>query len=54
VCEDNNQQPFDGCYLCGFSCSPNCMTCKYGVCSQCEIGYYLHKETIRCYPISDD
>ncbi|CAK76180.1 unnamed protein product (macronuclear) [Paramecium tetraurelia] len=40
-CDDGNQQPYDGCYECQFSCPLNCMVCQYGKCLICNYSYQL-------------
>ncbi|CAD8214681.1 unnamed protein product [Paramecium octaurelia] len=40
-CEDGNNIPYDGCYLCKFSCPLNCQECLNGYCLQCNTEYQL-------------
>ncbi|CAD8167984.1 unnamed protein product [Paramecium octaurelia] len=40
-CEDDNNIPYDGCYLCEFSCPLNCLECQNGYCLQCNTNYQL-------------
>ncbi|CAK61015.1 unnamed protein product (macronuclear) [Paramecium tetraurelia] len=40
-CDDGNQQPYDGCYECKFSCPLNCMLCQFGGCLICNQPYEL-------------
>ncbi|CAD8200464.1 unnamed protein product [Paramecium octaurelia] len=40
-CEDGNIIPYDGCYLCKFSCPLNCLECLNGYCLQCNTNYQL-------------
>ncbi|CAD8156097.1 unnamed protein product [Paramecium octaurelia] len=40
-CDDGNQQPYDGCYECQFSCPLNCKVCQYGKCLICNLSYQL-------------
>ncbi|CAK92597.1 unnamed protein product (macronuclear) [Paramecium tetraurelia] len=40
-CDDGNQQPYDGCYECQFSCPLNCNICQFGNCLNCNPSYQL-------------
>ncbi|CAD8179422.1 unnamed protein product [Paramecium octaurelia] len=40
-CDDGNQQPYDGCYECQFSCPLNCIFCNFGICLICNSSYQL-------------
>ncbi|CAK83390.1 unnamed protein product (macronuclear) [Paramecium tetraurelia] len=40
-CEDFNDIPYDGCYLCMFQCEVNCSKCLQGICQECDEGYDL-------------
>ncbi|CAD8108627.1 unnamed protein product [Paramecium sonneborni] len=41
-CEDDNDQPYDGCYQCKFSCIQNCDICHLGLCKKCNTGYQFY------------
>ncbi|CAD8075035.1 unnamed protein product [Paramecium sonneborni] len=53
-CEDDNLKPFDGCYLCKFSCPQDCFNCQFGVCLQCQGGYEWHSIQNQCVSICND
>ncbi|CAD8105195.1 unnamed protein product [Paramecium sonneborni] len=55
-CEDNNLTPYDGCYNCQFQCQPQCTSCIYGKCYQCDksIGYYINLAIYKCITICGD
>ncbi|CAD8125726.1 unnamed protein product [Paramecium sonneborni] len=53
-CDDANNIPYDGCYLCEFSCNYYCQTCHLGVCSQCQMGYQLDQSKNICQSICGD
>ncbi|CAD8202409.1 unnamed protein product [Paramecium pentaurelia] len=40
-CDDNNNEPYDGCFQCQYSCSLYCQNCIEGQCMKCDIGYQL-------------
>ncbi|CAD8214325.1 unnamed protein product [Paramecium pentaurelia] len=40
-CDDENNEPFDGCFKCQYSCSLNCQECIDGYCINCENGFQL-------------
>ncbi|CAD8044987.1 unnamed protein product [Paramecium primaurelia] len=40
-CDDQNKEPFDGCFKCLYSCPLNCQGCIDGQCINCENGYFL-------------
>ncbi|CAD8199927.1 unnamed protein product [Paramecium octaurelia] len=38
-CDDQNEEPYDGCYECKFQCRKNCVICNKGVClDECPEG----------------
>ncbi|CAK90081.1 unnamed protein product, partial (macronuclear) [Paramecium tetraurelia] len=39
-CDDYNSIMYDGCYLSQYQCQQSCLECKFGVCINCELGYY--------------
>ncbi|CAD8125624.1 unnamed protein product [Paramecium sonneborni] len=53
-CDDANNIPYDGCFLCEFSCNYYCQTCHLGVCSQCQMGYQLDQSKNICQSICGD
>ncbi|CAD8097695.1 unnamed protein product [Paramecium sonneborni] len=53
-CEDDNLKPFDGCYLCKFSCPQNCFNCQFGVCLKCQGGYKWNSIQNQCVSICND
>ncbi|CAD8051933.1 unnamed protein product [Paramecium primaurelia] len=40
-CDDGNIIPYDGCYLCKFSCQKFCKICKFGKCLECLQSYKM-------------
>ncbi|CAD8100898.1 unnamed protein product [Paramecium sonneborni] len=40
-CDDANDDAYDGCYLCVFSCPQNCLHCHDQQCFQCDHGFKL-------------
>ncbi|CAD8162332.1 unnamed protein product [Paramecium pentaurelia] len=53
-CDDANNIPYDGCYLCQFQCDYYCRICENGECSQCLIGYYLDQSQNSCHSTCGD
>ncbi|CAD8171155.1 unnamed protein product [Paramecium pentaurelia] len=51
-CDDGNNNPYDGCNQCQFSCGMFCQTCINSQCLQCQEGYYLIQSN--CYPQCND
>ncbi|CAK80828.1 unnamed protein product, partial (macronuclear) [Paramecium tetraurelia] len=51
-CDDGNNEPFDGCFQCQYSCSLYCQDCYEGYCLACDIGYQLQNN--RCYELCGD
>ncbi|CAK66332.1 unnamed protein product (macronuclear) [Paramecium tetraurelia] len=49
-CDDGNQNPYDGCYNCKFSCPLDCELCKFGKCLQRMNYYSLQKSQNECLP----
>ncbi|CAD8082958.1 unnamed protein product [Paramecium sonneborni] len=54
VCDDGNQQPYDGCFNCQYSCDFYCGICNEGKCDECINGYYLNTKTNTCFSICGD
>ncbi|CAD8085417.1 unnamed protein product [Paramecium sonneborni] len=54
ICDDGNQQPYDGCFNCQYSCDINCKICNEGICEECQNGYYLNTKTNSCFSICGD
>ncbi|CAD8077162.1 unnamed protein product [Paramecium primaurelia] len=52
-CEDQNINPYDGCYQCKFQCDVNCINCQFGKCQDCLTGYILNTNYI-CEPECGD
>ncbi|CAD8104762.1 unnamed protein product [Paramecium sonneborni] len=46
-CDDGNNNPFDGCHNCKFSCNFACDICLNGKCYQCKSGYEVHNNDCR-------
>ncbi|CAD8123461.1 unnamed protein product [Paramecium sonneborni] len=40
-CDDGNLQPWDGCFLCKYSCPQYCYDCYQGICLECYYQYQL-------------
>ena len=36
MCDDGNNDPFDGCINCAYSCDSFCDLCIFGVCTKCK------------------
>ncbi|CAD8129800.1 unnamed protein product [Paramecium sonneborni] len=52
-CDDDNQQPYDGCFQCQFQCSEDCKICERGQCIlKCENGYEFVNNS--CLSVCDD
>ncbi|CAD8156917.1 unnamed protein product [Paramecium octaurelia] len=48
-CDDGNNLPDDGCYLCQFQCSNGCVDCQQSQCKKCDDVYYtLDIQTAKC------
>ncbi|CAD8151514.1 unnamed protein product [Paramecium pentaurelia] len=48
-CDDENNDPSDGCNQCQFQCSYGCITCeKENICSQCDNLSILDNKTMQC------
>ncbi|CAD8193538.1 unnamed protein product [Paramecium octaurelia] len=43
-CDDNNTQPYDGCFECGYQCDKNCTNCQKGICFECQLGFQLNQQ----------
>ncbi|CAD8057334.1 unnamed protein product [Paramecium sonneborni] len=58
LCDDDNDDPYDGCYKCQYSCLPNCPLCIQGQCvddgNTCNEGYYFDTQKAECYNICGD
>ncbi|CAD8065646.1 unnamed protein product [Paramecium sonneborni] len=52
-CEDDNLDPFDGCFTCILDCEELCQNCIEGVCFKCKIGFQLNKNG-KCESICGD
>ncbi|CAD8129536.1 unnamed protein product [Paramecium sonneborni] len=48
-CDDDNNEPFDGCFQCQYSCSLYCKNCIEGQCMICDIGYLLQNNRCQEY-----
>ncbi|CAD8109131.1 unnamed protein product [Paramecium sonneborni] len=46
-CDDGNNNPFDGCHNCKFSCNFACDICLNGKCYQCKSGYEVYNNDCR-------
>ncbi|CAK63539.1 unnamed protein product (macronuclear) [Paramecium tetraurelia] len=57
-CEDDNVDPYDGCFQCKYSCNPLCPLCIAGVCTDdgtvCQKGYYFDKSIGSCFSACGD
>ncbi|CAD8153745.1 unnamed protein product [Paramecium octaurelia] len=57
-CEDDNDDPYDGCYKCKYSCFPTCPLCILGKCADngntCKVRYYFDTQTASCFNICGD
>ncbi|CAK74085.1 unnamed protein product (macronuclear) [Paramecium tetraurelia] len=53
-CDDNNENPNDGCDKCEYSCILNCSQCQKGKCLYCDSGYTLISKTNVCIPTCGD
>ncbi|CAD8055706.1 unnamed protein product [Paramecium primaurelia] len=42
-CDDDNLDPFDGCFQCNYECEDLCQSCVKGVCLSCKTGYKINK-----------
>ncbi|CAK82971.1 unnamed protein product (macronuclear) [Paramecium tetraurelia] len=51
-CDDGNNNPFDGCHNCKFTCDEPCANCVSGKCLICQDGYKLLSN--KCAPICGD
>ncbi|CAD8198825.1 unnamed protein product [Paramecium pentaurelia] len=51
-CDDGNQNPYDGCHECKYSCNNNCKKCEFGKCLECENQHILLEGN--CYEICSD
>ncbi|CAD8105125.1 unnamed protein product [Paramecium sonneborni] len=40
-CDDGNNNEFDGCYQCQYSCPQHCSDCLKGICVACNLGFLL-------------
>ncbi|CAD8071487.1 unnamed protein product [Paramecium sonneborni] len=54
TCDDGNNDPFDGCNNCAYSCDSFCDLCIMGVCTKCKQGFYLLNKNGKCAPICGD
>ncbi|CAD8108359.1 unnamed protein product [Paramecium sonneborni] len=43
-CEDGNLKPFDGCYVCNYSCDEQCEFCAKGICYKCNDYWLLYND----------
>ncbi|CAD8053261.1 unnamed protein product [Paramecium primaurelia] len=53
-CDDQNDQPNDGCFECQFDCSKNCKICEKTKCQQCDIDYVLKNNQCLLIKQKDD
>ncbi|CAD8157585.1 unnamed protein product [Paramecium pentaurelia] len=51
-CDDDNKQPFDGCFQCRIDCEEQCSICIDGICEMCLTGYEIIDGS--CYSICGD
>ncbi|CAD8116469.1 unnamed protein product [Paramecium primaurelia] len=49
-CDDGNENIYDGCHKCKYSCHHNCKKCEYGKCLECLIEYELDFHKNQCIP----
>ncbi|CAD8156620.1 unnamed protein product [Paramecium pentaurelia] len=54
MCDDGNNDPFDGCINCAYSCDSFCDLCIFGVCTKCKSGFQLLSKSGQCAPICGD
>ncbi|CAK71463.1 unnamed protein product (macronuclear) [Paramecium tetraurelia] len=54
MCDDGNNNPFDGCNSCAYSCDSFCALCIFGICTKCKSGFQLLNQTGQCAPICGD
>ncbi|CAD8090863.1 unnamed protein product [Paramecium sonneborni] len=54
ICDDGNNNPFDGCNNCNYSCDSFCDLCIKGICTKCKQGFYLLNKNGKCAPICGD
>ncbi|CAD8059006.1 unnamed protein product [Paramecium sonneborni] len=47
-CDDGNDIPYDGCYLCEFQCSQGCIECQQEQCKKCDQLYQMDYQTAQC------
>ncbi|CAD8089132.1 unnamed protein product [Paramecium sonneborni] len=52
-CDDGNDIPFDGCYLCEFQCEQLCTLCEQGICYECNQLGWIIKDN-QCTPYCGD
>ncbi|CAD8073425.1 unnamed protein product [Paramecium sonneborni] len=36
ICDDDNEQRYDGCFQCNFQCQIECLNCEFGKCIECQ------------------
>ncbi|CAD8109512.1 unnamed protein product [Paramecium sonneborni] len=51
-CDDANNDAYDGCYQCQYSCHLMCLNCFQGLCIQCEPGY--NEQESQCIHVCGD
>ncbi|CAD8213751.1 unnamed protein product [Paramecium octaurelia] len=53
-CDFGSEQEIDTCLNCSFQCPQYCMSCVYGVCYQCLVGFYLNNLNNQCTSVCGD
>ncbi|CAD8195876.1 unnamed protein product [Paramecium pentaurelia] len=53
-CDDGNNDPFDGCHQCQYTCQDECQLCFKGKCYQCKDNYQLIEAINTCISICGD
>ncbi|CAD8129823.1 unnamed protein product [Paramecium sonneborni] len=54
TCQDQNIQPFDGCFALQYDCVEGCSNCINGICVECSNGWVYVQEMEHCEPICGD
>ncbi|CAK83698.1 unnamed protein product (macronuclear) [Paramecium tetraurelia] len=53
-CDYGSEYQIDTCLNCSFQCPQYCMSCVYGVCYHCLVGFYLNNLSNQCTSVCGD
>ncbi|CAD8090860.1 unnamed protein product [Paramecium sonneborni] len=51
LCDDGNDQDYDGCSSCQYQCELECLDCQFGKCTLCFEPFLLVQSKVKCEPI---